>query len=153
MLQFLLQNPGELEKLRADRSLLSNAIEETIRLETPVCGMWRVPTRDVTLGGQEVPKGAMVMLRYASANRDEAVFENPDAFQINRSNAREHLGFGMGIHYCPGAALAREETRIGVGMLLDRLANLRLAPGNDFTHQPSMLLRGLKKLDLVFDPA
>ena len=153
MLQFLLQNPGELAKLEADRSLLGNAIEETIRLETPVCGMWRVPTRDVTLGGIEIPKGAMVMLRYASANRDEAVFDEPDAFRIDRANAREHLGFGMGIHYCPGAALAREETRLGVGMLLDRLPNLRLEPGNDFTHQPSMLLRGLKRLDLAFDPA
>jgi cytochrome P450 len=149
-LQFLLQNPTELAKVIADRSLLPNAIEETIRLETPVCGMWRIPTRDVELGGQKIPKGAMVMLRYASANRDAAVFEHPERFQVDRPNARDHLGFGMGIHYCPGAALAREETRIGVGMLLDRLRNLRLAPGNDFKHQPSMLLRGLQRLDLEF---
>lgn len=151
-LQFLLQNPAELAKLSADRDLLPNAIEEAIRLETPVCGMWRVPTRDAKLGGQEIPKGAMVMLRYAAANRDEAVFEDAEAFKIDRPNAKEHLGFGMGIHFCPGAALAREEARIGIGMILDRLPNLRLAAGNDFTHQPSMLLRGLKKLSLEFDP-
>jgi cytochrome P450 len=152
-LQFLLQNPDELDKLTANRDLLPNAIEEAIRLETPVCGMWRVATRDVKLGGQEIPSGAMVMLRYAAANRDEAVFEDGEIFRIDRPNAKEHLGFGMGIHYCPGAALAREEARIGLGMILDRLPNLRLAPGNDFTHQPSMLLRGLKRLDLEFDPA
>jgi cytochrome P450 len=152
-LQFLLQNPAEFAKLEADRGLLPNAIEEAIRLETPVCGMWRVTTREVSLGGQEIPSGAMVMLRYASANRDETIFEDAETFKINRGNAKEHLGFGMGIHYCPGAALAREEARIGLGMLLDRLPNLRLAAGNDFSHQPSMLLRGLKKLDLEFDPA
>jgi len=150
-LQFLLQNPDQLAKVEADRSLLQGAVEEAIRLETPVCGMWRIPTRDVELGGVTLPKGAMVMLRYASANRDEAVFPDPDRFDVERANLRDHLGFGMGIHFCPGAALAREETRIGLEMLLDRLPNLRLAPGNDFSHQPSMLLRGLKRLDLEFD--
>jgi cytochrome P450 len=151
-LQFLLQNPSELKKLKEDPDLLPNAIEEVIRLETPVCGMWRVTTRDAELGGTTIPKGAMVMLRYAAANRDEAVFEDAETFKIDRPNAREHLGFGMGIHYCPGAALAREETRIGLETLFDQLPNLRLAPGNDFAHQPSMLLRGLKRLDLEFDP-
>jgi cytochrome P450 len=92
------------------------------------------------------------MLRYAAANRDEAVFEDGEVFKVERPNAKEHLGFGMGIHYCPGAALAREEARIGIETLLDRLPNLRLAPGNDFAHHPSMLLRGLKSLDLEFDP-
>jgi cytochrome P450 len=152
-LQFLLQNPAELAKLNADPTLLANAIEEAIRMETPVCGMWRVTTREVQLGGQKIPQGAMVMLRYAAANRDEAVFEDGESFHIDRPNAREHLGFGMGIHYCPGAALAREEARIGLGMILERLPKLRLADGNTFAHQPSMLLRGLQRLDLQFDPA
>jgi cytochrome P450 len=151
-LQFALQNPAEFAKVQADRTVLPNSIEEAVRLETPVSGMWRVTTRDVKLGDQEIPKGAMVMLRYASANRDEAIFEDGEAFKADRPNAREHLGFGMGVHYCPGAALAREEARIGLGMILDRLPNLRLAEGNDFAHHPSMLLRGLKKLNLEFDP-
>jgi cytochrome P450 len=151
-LQFALQSPDELAKVLADRTLLPNSIEEAVRLETPVSGMWRVTTRDVTLGDQEIPKGAMVMLRYASANRDEAIFEDGEVFKADRENAREHLAFGMGVHYCPGAALAREEARIGLGMLLDRLPNLRLAEGNDFAHHPSMLLRGLQKLELEFDP-
>ena len=92
------------------------------------------------------------MLRYAAANRDEKVFADPNRFDVERKNAREHLGFGMGAHYCVGAALAREETRIGIEMLLNRLPNLRLAAGNDFSHHPNMLLRGLKRLDLEFDP-
>jgi len=93
----------------------------------------------------------MIMLRYAAANRDPNMFEDPDTFKIDRPNARDHLAFGMGIHFCPGAALAREETRIGLAALLERLPGLRLAPGNDFKHTPSVLLRGLKRLELEFD--
>lgn len=150
-MHFLLRDPSQLEKLRADRSLLPNAVEEALRLETPVQGMWRVTTRDVALGGETIPKGSFVMLRYAAANRDETVFRDPDRFDIARSNARDHLSFGMGIHYCVGAALAREEAAIAFATLLDRLPGLRLAPGNDFRHQRSMLLRGLERLDLEFD--
>ena len=83
-------------------------MEEVLRLVTPTANMWRVLTRDTTLGGVEIPKGSFAMLRYASANRDEAVFANPNRFDVERANARDHLGFGMGIHFCPGAALARE---------------------------------------------
>jgi len=150
--QFLLQNPDQLAWVQRDRTLLANAVEEALRLETPTCGMWRVATRDVELGGTRIPEGSMVMLRYAAANRDEAVFENAEAFDVRRPNAKDHLAFGMGIHFCPGAALAREETRIGVELMLDRLDGLRLAPGNDFAHHPNMLLRGLKRLDVEFDP-
>jgi cytochrome P450 len=151
-LQFLLQNPGQLELVNRDRSLLPSAVEEALRLETPTCGMWRVATRDVTLGGVLIPADSLVMLRYAAANRDEAVFEGAETFNVQRENVRDHLAFGMGVHFCPGAALAREETRIGLELLLDRLPGLRLAAGNDFRHHPNMLLRGLKRLDLEFDP-
>jgi cytochrome P450 len=151
-LQFLLQDQEQLALVQNDRNLLPNAVEEALRLETPTCGMWRVATRDVELGGQRIPEGDMVMLRYAAANRDEAVFANAEAFDVLRENAKDHLAFGMGIHFCPGAALAREETRLGVELLLDHLPGLRLAPGNDFAHHPSMLLRGLKRLDVEFDP-
>jgi cytochrome P450 len=150
-LQFLLQHPDQLALVQKDRGLLPNAVEEALRLETPTSGMWRVTTRDVELGGETIPEGSMVMLRYAAANRDEAVFKDAESFDVRRENAREHLAFGMGIHFCPGASLAREETRIGVELILDRMPGLRLAPGNDFSHHPNMLLRGLKRLDLEFD--
>jgi len=150
-LMFLFQNPGEYEKLKANPTLLPNAIEEALRLETPTAGMWRVVTRDTEIGGVEIAEGSMMMLRYAAANRDEALFDDPDTFVIDRPNAKDHIAFGMGIHFCPGAALAREETRIGLEAILERLPNLRLASGNDFKHNPSVLLRGLIRLDLEFD--
>jgi len=150
-MQLLLQNPDQLELVLSDRERVPDAIEEALRLEAPVAGMWRVAARDVELGGELIPEGSMVMLRYASANRDEAVFENAEVFDMDRENLREHLSFGKGVHFCPGAALAREESRIGVSLLLDRLPGLRLAPGNEFVHHPNALLRGLKRLDLEFD--
>ncbi len=150
-LMFLFQNPEEFEKLKANPMLLPNAIEEALRLETPTAGMWRVATRDTELGGVAIPEGSMIMLRYAAANRDEALFDDPDTFVIDRPNAKDHIAFGMGIHFCPGAALAREETRIGLEQIFERLPNLRLAPGNDFKHHPSVLLRGLVRLDLEYD--
>lgn len=150
-LMFLFQNPEEHEKLKANPMLLPNAIEEALRLETPTAGMWRVVTKDTVLGGVAIEEGSMVMLRYAAANRDEALFDDPDRFIVDRPNAKDHIAFGMGIHFCPGAALAREETRIGLETLLERVPSLRLAPGNDFAHHPSVLLRGLKRLDVEFD--
>jgi len=145
---FLLENPAQLERLRADPSLIPNAVEESLRCETPVQGMWRVAARDVELGGEMIPKGSFVMLRYAAANRDPAMFSDPERFDVGRENAREHLSFGLGIHFCPGAALARKEAAVALSLMLDRFPSLRLAGGNDFAHHPSMLLRGLKRLDL-----
>jgi cytochrome P450 len=145
---YLLADPTQLERLRADPGLTPNAVEETLRCETPVQGMWRVAARDVELGGEKIPKGSFVMLRYAAANRDPAVFSDPERFDVGRENSREHLSFGLGTHFCPGAALARKEAVVGLSLMLDRFPNLRLADGNDFAHHPSMLLRGLKRLDL-----
>jgi cytochrome P450 len=88
------------------------------------------------------------MLRYAAANRDPAVFKNPEQFDLERVNAREHLSFGLGIHFCLGAALARKEASVALSLMLDQFPTLRLATGNDFAHHPSMLLRGLKRLDI-----
>jgi cytochrome P450 len=90
---------------------------------------------------------------YASGNRDDAQFPEADRFDLRRANARTHLAFGQGVHFCIGAALARLEARIAFETLLARLKNLRLAAGNDFTHTPSFILRGLKALQLEFDPA
>jgi cytochrome P450 len=147
-LMYLLQRPDQLEKLRERRDLVPNAVEETLRCETPVQGMWRVTTCDLELGGEKIPKGSFVMLRYAAANRDSAVFSDPEHFDMERENAREHLSFGLGIHFCPGAALARKEASVALSLVLDRFPTLRLAPGNDFAHHPNMLLRGLKRLEI-----
>ncbi len=148
-LMFLLQSPDQLAMLRARPQVIPNAVEEALRLETPVQGMWRVAARDVELGGEKIAKGSFLMLRYAAANRDPAVFADPDRFDAERENAREHLSFGKGVHFCLGASLARKEAAVAVSLMLERFPELALAPGNDFRHHPSMLLRGLQRLEVA----
>jgi cytochrome P450 len=148
LLMYVLRDPAQTALVRERPALVANAVEEALRCETPVQGMWRVTTCDVELGGVTLPKGSFVMLRYAAANRDPAVFADPERFDVQRANAREHLAFGLGIHFCLGAALGRKEAAVALGGMLARFPKLRLAPGNDFAHHPSMLLRGLRRLEV-----
>jgi cytochrome P450 len=109
--------------------------------------------RDTELGGVAIPAGSMLLLRYASANRDEARFPDADRFDVRRANAGEHLAFGHGIHFCLGALLARKEMAVAFRTLLERLEAFRLAPGHpEPRHKPSVLLRGLAELHLAFEP-
>ena len=98
--------PQQLDALHGDRSLIANAAQEIIRWQSPVTHMRRTTTRDTELGGQHIPAGEKVVMWYISANRDEAVFDDPDQYDVTRANARRHLGFGHGIHRCVGARLA-----------------------------------------------
>lgn len=133
---------------------LKTFVEEVLRLESPVQGSLRRATSDTKLGGVDIPKGALIQLRFGAANRDENIFEHGAAADIRRRNAGAHLAFGAGIHFCIGAMLARQELVSGLSALLRRLRNVRFAPGaNDFRHHPSFYLRGLKALHFVFDPA
>ncbi|MDE0272626.1 MAG: cytochrome P450 [Gammaproteobacteria bacterium] len=151
-LMLLLQRPGTMERMRDDPKLLRNFIEESLRFETPVIHLWRAVTQDTELGGVQLPKGASLALGYASANRDEAVFEDGETFNIARKKVGAHLAFGSGPHHCPGAALARQEMFSTFTILLNRLENIRLQdPGDRFEHVPSNFLRGLKRLDISFD--
>ena len=151
-LMLLLQRPGTMERLRGDEKLLRNFIEETLRYESPVIHLWRVTTQDTELGGVKLPKGSSLALGYASANRDEAVFEDGETFDIERSKIGAHLAFGSGPHHCPGAALARQEMFSTFTVLLNRLENIRLKdPADRFEHLPSSFLRGLKELQITFD--
>lgn len=148
----LIQDPGQMQMLRDDPAKLENTVEEILRTETPSAGLWRAVTRDVEWGGVNIPAGSLVILRYAAANRDERVFDDPEQFDICRRNADDHIAFGQGTHFCPGAMLARKEMNVALGRLLDRIDNIRLAPGrNDLKHWPNMLLRGLKELHITFE--
>jgi cytochrome P450 len=149
-LLLLIQNPDQQSLLRKDSELLPNMVEEVTRLTTPTQNMWRVATRDCTLGGFEISKGEFVFIRYGAANRDPAKFEEPDRFDIQRSNAREHLAYGHGIHFCIGAILARREMLVAFRAILDRLDGLALAPDQSISHKPNMLLRGLVDFDIEF---
>jgi cytochrome P450 len=150
----LCRNPDQLALVRADPSLIPNMVEEALRLESPVQSLFRLATEDTTVLGTAIPKGARIVVMYASANRDAAVFPDPDRFDVKRENAKAHLAFGKGEHFCIGAALARKEAAIAFETLLGRTRDLRLSPAkNDFAHVPSFILRGLRKLVVDVVPA
>ncbi len=150
-LMLMLQHPDLEKRLRADTSLIDAFIEEAIRLESPFYGHFRVVRTDTELAGVPLAEGTRLMLSWASANRDEREFERPDEVDLKRPNLRAHLSFGIGIHHCIGAALARLETRLALEMLLARTRSLRLAQDNDFRHVPSLFVRSLKALHIEFD--
>jgi cytochrome P450 family 142 subfamily A polypeptide 1 len=122
----LLQHPDQLERLRADRSLLQVAIEEMVRWVTPLLNMRRTATVDVELRGKTIRAGDQVLLMYAAANRDEEVFVDPQRFDITRS-PNPHVAFGIGTHFCMGANIARLELRCAFDAILDRLPGLERA--------------------------
>lgn len=153
-LLLLVQHPDQQQRVREDPALLPNLVEEVLRLTTPTANMWRKVKQDTVLGGVEIPKDSMLLVRFASANRDESVFPDADRFDVTRANASEHLAFGHGIHFCIGAMLARKEMLVAFRTLLARLDGLRLAPGYDPPrHKPNVLLRGLGELHLAFEVA
>ncbi|MET9666848.1 cytochrome P450 [Streptomyces sp. NPDC006475] len=149
----LLRNPAQLAALRADWTLLEGTVEEAMRYEPPaLAAAYRYPVTDVTIAGTTVPKGEPVVLSLAAANRDPAVFADPDRFDIHRDPAttRTHLSFGHGIHHCLGAPLARMESAIALRTLLERLPGLALAdPSAPPAWRPS-LLRGLDRLEVTW---
>jgi cytochrome P450 len=106
------ENPDEYQKLRDDPSLIPNMVSETIRWQTPLAHMRRTATQDTELGGKKIREGDKVVMWYVSANRDDATFEDPDAFRIDRKNARQHLSFGLGVHFCMGSRLAEMQLRV-----------------------------------------
>ncbi len=110
----LMNNRDQYEALLADRRLIANAVEEALRLDAPVQGLFRTATREVELGGVRIPAGAHLELLYASGNRDRARFDDPDRFDVRRADAFNHMAFGFGIHFCIGAPLARLEGRIAL---------------------------------------
>ena len=126
-LQALLSHPRELERLRAQPDLLDAAIEETLRWDTPVLGQPRTSRFDTELRGVRIRAGDQLIVMFGAANRDPNIFPLPDAFDIQRTNAGQHLAFGKGIHYCVGAQLARLEARVAISTLFARLPGLRLA--------------------------
>jgi cytochrome P450 PksS len=150
----LLEHPEQLKRLSSDLSLLDTAIEEMLRFTNPVQQVApRYALEDVDLYGRRVPKGSTVMAGIASANRDETVFTDADTFDITRSPNR-HLAFGLGIHYCLGAPLARLEAKVAFTALLTRFPNSKLAiPREKIEWRPNATLRGLKSLPLQFNQA
>jgi cytochrome P450 len=146
-LHALIQHPAELDRLRDNPALLPTAADEMIRWVTPVKEFMRTAAADTEVGGVPVKEGQALLLSYPSANRDEAVFDEPFRFDVGRDPNR-HLAFGFGVHFCLGAALARMETRAFFAELLPRLESIELAGRPEWT--ATTFVGGLKHLPIRY---
>jgi cytochrome P450 len=126
---------------------VDDVVEEILRLDGPVFGMWRNVTEDCVIAGVEVPSGSRLYLSYWSGNLDDTRYEHPEEIDVEQAS-RLHLAFGRGIHYCIGAPLARMELRVALSMLVREFPDLRLADGFTPTYRPHFFLRGVESLDV-----
>ena len=145
MVLTLLRHPDQLAMLRADRSLVPSAVEEVLRFQPPVQVDGRFVMQDLEIAGHQLHKGDNVITLVATANRDRAVFDDPDTFDITRDSS-QILSFGYGIHYCLGASLARLEGQVVLERLLDRFSAWRLV--EEPTWRPRIVLRGVEHLEV-----
>lgn len=151
----LARHPEVWERLRADPSGYAPLVtEEVLRLSTPTQGMFRTVTVDTEIDGVAVPKGARLVVVYSAANRDPSVFgDDPDGFDPDRDQLKQHLAFGKGIHFCLGAPLSRLEMQIVFEQLARRFVRITLAADNDYRYHPSFMLRGLIRLGVSVERA
>lgn len=141
-------------RLRAAPALVPDFIEEVLRLEAPVQGLFRVANEDTEIGGVQVPARASLWLVYASGNRDEEMFPSPQECVLGREARNPHLAFGFGEHFCLGASLARIEAQAAIDRLLARFSDIELVGrAEDLEYEPSYVLHGLERLPLRLTPA
>lgn len=150
LMTLLLQNPAVLERVRNDRSLVARAIDEAVRLEPVATFKVRQTSKDVEIGGLQIPAGAMVQCIVQSANRDEEAFENSEVFDIDRK-PKPSFGFGFGPHMCIGQFIAKSELQVAVNAILDLLPNLRLDPDMPAPQITGAQLRGPHHVHVVWD--
>jgi cytochrome P450 family 144 len=143
--RLLAENVALQDELRADSNLLAPFLEESLRLESPFRAHHRHVVADTTLGGVDLPAGAHLLLSWGAANRDPAVFDDPDHVRLDRPNIKSHLAFGKGTHFCVGAALARMEARAAIQTLLENTTRFEL---HDSQWLPSIFVRRHRRLEL-----
>jgi len=156
--QFIGERADLQTRLRSDRDCIPNFVEEVLRIEGPIKGDFRLARVSSTIAGVDIPAGSTVMIINGAANRDPRKFAEPGTFDPDRANAREHLAFGHGIHFCPGAPLARTEGRVAVQRMLERTSAIRIsadehgpADARRYRYVPTYMLRGLQALHLEFE--
>ena len=156
-LKLIAERPDLQRLLRNEHDRIPNFVEETLRMDSPVKGDFRLSRVPASVGGVDIPAGTTVMVLNGAANRDPRHFADPATFDAARPNARHHLAFGRGIHTCPGAPLARAEARVTIERLLDRTAGIRIserahgpAEARRYRYIPTYILRGLTRLHLEF---
>jgi len=147
----LLEHRDQLQRLREDPGLWPNAVDEILRVDPPVLLTGRLCTADTLVSGVRVRRGEVVTTLLAGANRDPGTFEDPAKFDVARENARDHVSFSAGRHYCLGASLARMEGEVGLRTLLERFPDLELEPGA--TRRPTRILRGYERLPARLVPS
>ncbi|MDG2029135.1 MAG: cytochrome P450 [Acidimicrobiales bacterium] len=159
-LRLIAERPDIQDRLRGDRDLIPNFIEETLRFESPLRAQFRMAKVRTSVAGVDIPAGGTMMLLPGAANRDARMFAQPDNFELDRENALYHVAFGHGIHHCAGAHLARAEGRVTINRLLDQASTISISEATHgppdarrYEYLPTYFLRGLEKLDLEFTPS
>src|SRR5208283_5646554 len=159
-LRIIADNKDIQGRLRSERGLIPEFIEEVLRLESPTMSDFRMTRVATTLGGVDISAGTTVMIHPGAANRDERRFQQPNECRLGRDNVREHIAFGRGVHSCPGGPLARAEGRVTLERILDRMRDIRLdeehhgpPSARRFRYEPTWVLRGLSDLHLTFTAA
>jgi cytochrome P450 len=157
--QMLGEHPELQDLLRVERDRIQNFVEEMLRFESPIKGDFRLSRVATTVGGVDIPAGTTVMVLNGAANRDPRRFEDPGEFLVDRTNARQHIAFGHGVHTCPGAPLARAEGCVSVERILGRVRDVKIsetehgpAGARRYDYAPTYILRGLRHLHLEFTP-
>ncbi len=151
-MEVLMAHPSQRNLLIEKPELIESATEEVLRYVSPILSFRRTATQDTEILGQPITKGGGVVMLYASANRDEAVFENPDRFDITR-DPNPHVAFGIGNHFCLGANLARMEIRVMIHEILERFPDMKLAPGSSPVRSASTLIRGIEEMQVLYSAA
>jgi cytochrome P450 len=147
------------DRVRADRSLIPNFLEETLRLDSPVKTHFRLARQSTEIGECPIKAGTTLMLLPGASNRDGRKFEDPNTLDIDRPNVREHLAFGRGAHSCPGAPLARAEAKIALNRILDRMHDISIddahhgpAESRAYSYEMPFVLRGISELHITYVP-
>ena len=149
----LLPNRENWAAICNDASLIPNALEEVLRYDSPQTSWRRITNVDTSIAGVDIPAGTQVFLSLGAANHEPALFDAPDKFDIKRKNARKHISFGHGIHFCLGARLARLEGQIAIESLAERLPGLRLADNQSLEYSANITFRGPSQLLVDWDEA
>ncbi|MBN4047501.1 cytochrome P450 [Acidimicrobiaceae bacterium AH-315-P05] len=150
-LQCLLPRREVWAQICADPSLIPNAVEEVLRFNSSQISWRRLTTRDTRVAGYDVPAGTAIFMNFASANRQADRWENPDTFDIHRPNAKRHISFGKGVHFCLGAKFAKLEAQVVTEILAERIPSLRLVDDQKFGYFPNITFRGPTSLHVAWD--
>jgi cytochrome P450 family 144 len=152
--RILAERPDLQERLRREPHLIPAFVEEACRIDPPFRGHYRKVMTDTEIGGVQIPAGSSLVLMWPAANHDRDAFANPDDIDLDRSNPRQHVGFGWGIHLCVGAPLARVEAKVAFEQLVARTKSFSVDPAAAHLHyHPSLMVRRLVELPLILEPA